>query len=294
MRELKDLHPAVSLLYFTAVLCFSCFIMHPVCLAISVLSALAYLGRLKGRKALRSVLYVLPASLLLGVVNPLFNHEGVTVLCYLPGGNPLTLESAVYGLCSALMLAAVILWFSCFGEVMTSDKLGCLFGKLAPALALVFSMTLRFVPRFKEKLSELDTAQKAMGKEAPSRGLFQKASYGITLLSALVSWALEGSVQTADSMRARGSGLSGKTSYSIFRMDRNDFLMLVLVLLLSADVIAGSLCGALSFSCFPKIRIGSTGALSFLFTAAYAFLCMLPIVLDLWEVKKWKALQSKI
>ncbi len=285
MRELKDLHPAVSFVYFAAVLCFSCFIMHPVCLALSALSALAYLVRLKGRKAFRSAVYVLPASLLLGIVNPLFNHEGVTVLCYLPGGNPLTLESAVYGILSALMLSAVILWFSCFGEVMTSDRLGCLFGKLAPALSLVFSMTLRFVPRFKEKLSELDTAQKAMGKEASSRGLFQKASYGITLLSALVTWALEGSVETADSMRARGSDLPGKTSYSTFRMGRSDLLTLALVLLLSAGVIAGSVCGALSFNCFPKIKAGSTGTLSFCIFAAYALLCMLPLLLDLSEVR---------
>jgi energy-coupling factor transport system permease protein len=37
-------------------------------------------------------------------LNPLFNHAGVTLLFYLPGGNPVTLESMVYGLAAATML----------------------------------------------------------------------------------------------------------------------------------------------------------------------------------------------
>ena len=36
---------------------------------------------------------LLPMLLLAAVVNPAFNHEGATLLTYLPSGNPLTLES---------------------------------------------------------------------------------------------------------------------------------------------------------------------------------------------------------
>lgn len=31
-------------------------------------------------------------------VNPAFSHEGRTILRYLPSGNPLTLESILYGI----------------------------------------------------------------------------------------------------------------------------------------------------------------------------------------------------
>ncbi|MBE7055615.1 MAG: energy-coupling factor transporter transmembrane protein EcfT, partial [Ruminococcaceae bacterium] len=46
---------------------------------------------------------MLPALLLMALINPAFNHEGVTILYYLPGGNPLTLESVYYGFLSATM-----------------------------------------------------------------------------------------------------------------------------------------------------------------------------------------------
>jgi energy-coupling factor transport system permease protein len=46
------------------------------------------------------------------------------------------------------MLAAVISWFSCYNAVMTSDKFVYLFGRVIPALSLILSMTLRFVPKF--------------------------------------------------------------------------------------------------------------------------------------------------
>ncbi len=44
-------------------------------------------------------------------MNLAFNHEGATILAYLPSGNPLTLESIAYGFAAAAMLAAVVLWF---------------------------------------------------------------------------------------------------------------------------------------------------------------------------------------
>ncbi len=66
--------------------------------------------------------------------NPAFNHEGATILAYLPSGNPLTLEFIVYGLSAAVMMASVILWFSCYNAVMTSDKFVYLFGRVIPAL----------------------------------------------------------------------------------------------------------------------------------------------------------------
>lgn len=43
---------------------------------------------------------------------------------------PLTLESIAYGCAAAVMLVAVLFWFSCYNEVMTSDKFMYLFGRI--------------------------------------------------------------------------------------------------------------------------------------------------------------------
>ena len=74
---------------------------------------------------------MLPAILLTALINPIFNHEGVTILGYLPSGNPVTQESVIYGICAALMIVSVICHFSCYNEVMTSDKFIYIFGKIS-------------------------------------------------------------------------------------------------------------------------------------------------------------------
>jgi energy-coupling factor transport system permease protein len=82
------------------------FFMHPVSLIISLTGALTYAIYLSGKKAVRfSLLYMLPMMVMAAVVNPAFNHEGMTILTYLPSGNPLTLESILYGIAAAMMLA---------------------------------------------------------------------------------------------------------------------------------------------------------------------------------------------
>lgn len=92
-------HPLVNFLFFALVLAYSMVLMHPVCLAVSLTGALVYAGELGGRRALAGHLkFALPVLLLAAIVNPAFNHAGITILTYLPSGNPLTLESILYGL----------------------------------------------------------------------------------------------------------------------------------------------------------------------------------------------------
>ena len=151
-RLFSGYHPTINFLYFALVLLCSMCLMHPVYLAISLTGALAYDIYLKGRKAVRfAVMGLLPMAALAALVNPAFNHEGATILTYLPSGNPLTMESMFY-VAAAVMLASVVLWFSSYNEVMTSDKFVYLFGRIIPALSLVLSMALRFIPKFKAQM----------------------------------------------------------------------------------------------------------------------------------------------
>ena len=157
----SDCHPAVNFLYFALVLAFSMTLMHPACLLISLTGACCYVARLCGLRELgRSARWLVPMALLAALVNPAFVHQGVTILTYLPTGNPLTLESILYGFAAALLLASVVLWFRCFSTVMTSDKFIYLFGRVIPALSLVLSMTLRFVPRFRRQFRAVSQAQR--------------------------------------------------------------------------------------------------------------------------------------
>ncbi|MCL2363015.1 MAG: energy-coupling factor transporter transmembrane protein EcfT, partial [Defluviitaleaceae bacterium] len=216
-------HPVVNLLFFTAVIGFSMFLMHPVALFISLICASSYAIYLNGKKALRmGLIIMLPMLIFTAVLNPLFNHQGGTILAYLPNGNPVTLESIVYGIAAATMLITVITWFSCFNKVIESDKIVYLFGRIIPALSLILAMSLRFVPRFRDQIKVVSNAQRCIGRDVSSGNVFKKARHGLKILSIMVTWALENAIDTADSMKARGYGLQGRSAFSIYSFDTRD------------------------------------------------------------------------
>ena len=288
-------HPAVNFLYFTLVLLFSMFFMHPACLGISLLCAFCYSVYLNGKKALRfNLKYMLPMLVVTALINPAFNHEGGTIITYLKDGNPLTLESITYGIAAAVMLITVICWFSCYNAVMTSDKFVYLFGRVIPSLSLILSMTLRFVPRFKAQLKVVSNAQRCVGRDVSNGSLLQRAKHGIRILSVMVTWALENAIETADSMKSRGYGLPGRTAFSIYRFDRRDKSAMLFLLLCGGYIISGALLGGLYWRYFPTMKgVGLTPypvSLHF----CYLTLGLTPVVINIKEDRKWKAIQSKI
>ena len=284
-------HPIINFLYFVLVLVFTMFFMHPISLVISLLSALAYSVCLNGTKAVRfSLTAILPMMLIAAVVNPIFNHEGATILTYLPSDNPLTLESMAYGVASAFMLAGVITWFSCYSAVMTSDKFVYLFGRVIPALSLVLSMTLRFVPKFKAQLQVVSEAQSCVGRDTANGSLLQRAKNGITILSILVTWSLENAIETADSMKSRGYGLPGRTAFSIYRFDGRDKLALLWLLFCGGYIILGWALGGLCWWYYPIISGELAGIFPISLQLVYLALCLTPVIMNRMEVRKWKRL----
>ena len=295
MNEFKTYHPIVNFIYFVFVIGFSCFFMHPVCLCISLACGFTYSVMLKGRKAIKTnLIYMLPMVVMMALINPAFNHEGITVIAYLPSGNPLTLESIIYGLCAAIMIVSVICHFSCYNEIMTSDKFIYLFGKIIPAMSLIISMTLRFVPRFASQLKVVTNAQRCMGHDVSHGSIIKRAKNGINILSIMTTWSLENAIETADSMKSRGYGIPGRTAFSIFNFDKRDRKALICILLLGIYTLVGNLMGGMKFTYFPSIKSSDISVFGISVFLAYLLLCMCPIIIEIWEVSRWKALRSKI
>ena len=263
--------------------------LHPAALMISLTGAFVWSAYLGGRKTLRfNLLGMLPIMLLAALINPAFNHEGGTILTYLPTGNPLTLESLLYGAAAAGMLVTVLLWFSCYNKVMTSDKFVYLFGRVIPALSLVLSMTLRFVPKFRAQLGVVSNAQKCVGRDVSNGSPIQRARHGIRILSIMVTWALENAIETADSMKSRGYGLHGRTAFSIYRFDGRDQAALWWIVGLGCFILSMALAGGFYSRYFPTFRVAPWNAWSLSGLLAYALLCATPLIIDLWEERKWR------
>lgn len=290
-------HPIVNFIYFLFVIGFSMFLMHPVCLIVSFVSGFIYSAILKGEGTVKNnLLMTVPLMIAMAFINPAFNHKGVTILTYLPGGNPLTLESMAYGVAAAVMIAAVICWFSCYNSIMTSDKFVYLFGRIIPALSLVFSMALRFVPKFAAQIKEVANAQKCIGRDISQKdcGLIKRLKYGLNIISIMITRSLEDGIETSDSMRARGYGLPGRTAFSVFKFEKRDLYSLLLILTCGIITITSSVTQNMGYSYFPYMRASKTGAFSVISYVAYFVLCVYPMICDIKEEVKWKALKSKI
>ena len=286
-------HPIINFLYFGFVLVFTMFFMHPACLAVSLASAVTYSVYLRGRKAVRfSLTFMLPMMLLAALMNPAFNHEGVTILAYLPTGNPLTLESITYGIAAAVMLAAVVIWFTCYNEVMTSDKFVYLFGRIIPALSLVLSMTLRFVPKFTSQIKVVSEAQRCIGRDVSEGSIIHRAKNGLTILSIMVTWSLENAIETADSMKSRGYGLPGRSAFSIYRFDSRDKTALIWLLFCGGYILSGWLAGGVYWRYYPTMQGVSLSPFPISFMLVYLALCLTPVILNVREDRIWAQLRK--
>ena len=288
-------HPLVNFLYFALVLLGAMLLQHPVCQAISLIGAISCFCTFGGEKPGGFRLwYALALFAVTAAVNPAFSHEGRTILRYLPSGNPLTLESILYGIGAGLTLCTALVWFSCYTRVMTSDKFVYLFGRIVPALSLVLSMTLRFVPRFSAQARRVSKAQAAVGNDMHTGSLLHRIKCALMVFSILVTWSLENAVDTADSMRARGYGLPGRSAFSIFTLTKRDKALLAALSLLGVIVAAGYFSGALSWRYYPSCKgagLTWTSALCWLSDLA---LNLIPVILDGKEAAVCRRLQSQI
>lgn len=283
-------HPFINFFYFGLVLVFAMCLMHPVCLGVSLFSAAAYAVCLNGRKAVKMILAaMLPMLLFTALVNPAFSHEGATILTFLPSGNPLTLESILYGVAAAAMLVSVILWFSCYTEVMTSDKFVYLFGRIIPALSLILSMALRFVPKFRAQLHTISDAQRCLGRDVSKGSMLSRISKAVTITSILITWAMENAIETADSMKSRGYGLPGRTAFSIYRFDERDKNMLWWLAGCGAFLMVAWLTGGFYWNYYPTLRGAPAAPLTVLYWGVYLALCLTPVMVDYRDGRYWKS-----
>ena len=288
-------HPLVNFLYFTLVLVFSMVLRHPLDQGVSLLCACIYAVQAEGQRAVLFCLkWCLPVFLLTALFNPAFSHEGVTILLYLPTGNPLTLESILYGVSAGVLLVTVMVWFMNSSRVITSDKFIYLFGRVIPALSLVLSMTLRFIPKFKSQLAAVVEAQRSIGRDISQGSLLRRMKLAVSVLSIMITWALENAMDTADSMKGRGYGLPGRTAFSIYRLDDRDKSALAFLLLCAFCLVMGTAASAFSFRYYPGIRAGARTPLALSFQLVYAALCAMPILLNAFEERKWKSIHSKM
>ena len=189
---------------------------------VAALFALAIgVGLRRMRGVLTGVALIAAFAVLLNFVSA---HLGSTVLFALPDqipalGGPYTLEALAFGATGGLTVGAAILAAAPFSLLLAShevmDALPAALSRSGAAIAA----SLNLVPAVAASFVQVTEAQRLRGWRPRGPRSWSEIVVPVVLTS------VEGSIQLAESMEARGFGSGRRTSVRPVRMQRDDWLL---------------------------------------------------------------------
>jgi len=284
-------HPAVNLIYFVCVITGMISFVHPVYLAISFLCAFIYSIKRRGGKGAVFDLAMIPAAVLYGAYYASYHHFGLTELSVNFVGNRMTLESAVYGLVTGLIITGVVIWSTCVFSVFTTDKVVYLFGAAMPRLGLMLSIILRIVPRTLAEAGKLNAARRGIGRGTDQGNILRRILNTASIFSMLITWIIGAFTRMSDSMSSRGSTLKGRTAFSIYRFDHRDRLYLIAMFFFITVTMAGYMLRQTVMVYDPRLVWTPLTWMSYIFYTAYALFCLMPFLLEVYT--EWSFERSR-
>ena len=161
-------------------------------------------------------------------------------------------------------------------------------------------MILRFIPKMTKHGKDTLEANQALngvkrqdeGKtiKAKIKNLKDKFKEEAKIFSIITTWSLENSVDTADSMRARGYGTGKRTSYNNYRFTVRDGIILLWSIVLTIATIVALHNEIIITYYYPTIRIKN----DVMAYVIFGLLCLTPVLINIWETLRWNRLKSKI
>ena len=174
----------------------------------------------------------------------------------LAGSVRITLEALVYSLSMVVRLLAVISAFSVFTLTVNPDDILVMMLKfrLPQKIAMLMTLSLRFVPVLLQDAVRIGDSQKSRGLDYNSGNLPVRIKKRSVLLLALLESSLERTVQIAESMEARAFGSTRqRTSYNNTALDKTDIGLLVILLFAFTLTVLCLFTGEFSFSYYPAL-----------------------------------------
>lgn len=293
-RGLRGFHPIVSFLYFCFGLLLLTLEQHPVFLAVNSLFLAGYFffhewG--KGRLRLGGTSLFLPLFFFL--LNPLFNHRGTHVLFYF-AQKPIMLEAIIQGLMMGLTLLGLLLLMRLFNFLLPSDRFLYLFSRFFPQWALLTMLSLRFIPLFTQRLTEIELVQRSKGRSPMEGRLINRVKAAMPFVQILLSWSLEEALQTADSMAARGYGITKRSRYHPYLFRKKDAFLIVVFGGLFAANVFGWWLGDSVLAISPVLESMALAGREWAFLLLSVLYFGLPLIIDGGERLRWVYLKQKI
>lgn len=276
MRAFSEHNPIAIFVHFMLTIIIAMFIQNPIILLLALFGSILYYAVTFRKISAKTLIFWILLFLLISLINPIFSHKGETVLLFI-NGKAITLEALFYGINNGIMILAVMIWFLVFSEIMTSDKVMYIFGKFSPRLALLISMSLRYIPLYRQRASIINNAQKTMSLYKESN-IVDNVKGGMRVTSSLITWSLETSVDTADSFAARGGELKHRSSFSLFKFRKNDVVLIIISIVLFSAVISAQAVGVLSVDYYASGNFFSKLSFEIIAIMAYSAYFILSVI----------------
>jgi len=220
---------------------------------VAALGALAAgIGLRRLRALLVGVALIAAFAVLLNFVSA---HIGSTVLFALPAGipalgGPYTLEALAYGASGALTISAAILAAAPFSLMLKThevmDALPAAFSRTGVAIAAALNL----VPAVAASFVEVGEAQRLRGWHPRGPRSWAEVIVPVVLTS------VEGSIQLAESMEARGFGSGARTSFRSAAMAGSDWLLVAASAVAALGFVASQSLGwAADWAPYPTLTL---------------------------------------
>lgn len=292
MSEMKSMHPLPVFLCMAGVITFTAFAMDPIISLLSFVSVVWMHVVAEKRYTLKEIVMMTGGYLVIALVNPLFSHNGATVLFFL-NGNAITLEAVLYGLHISFMIMTVLLWGRILSDYLTSDIILYLVARVSGKAALLLSLVLRLIPAYIRQFKERYAVQRSIGLFGAG-SLYEQIKGGLLLFSGLVTWAMEHSVETADSMLAREYGIGRRSNYHTYRFGASDLFLFALILLTGSAIAVGNVCMPECFTFYPNILFEVKEAGSVFYYMMFALLAgIMPAAVTIGRLR-WNYYERRI
>lgn len=284
----RGCHPFVVFFYYLCVGFLAMYFNHPVFLLAACLLLFGTNLAHGGGKALRKWIPSLGGmSVAIIVLNPLLNSRGTHIFFYFRG-KQVTLEATMYGVVMALSIVMILLMFISFNSILNGNKFLFIFSSILPRTAFLTMLAIRFVPLLKRRLDEISDVQRIKGTTLSTGTLWERAKNGMTMLQILLTWSLQESMDTADSMKSRGYGMGKRSPYNPYRMDKRDKGWLMTLSILLAVCATGGMLGYGKIIIYPALGTLHLYLLDWNLLFCMMLLLSFPLLVEGREQLKWK------
>ena len=235
---MNRIHPVMVFIYYFSSIILLVMVNSPFYSIELMIFAMISYKRNNNKSLLRFIIAAIPVLLLCMLINPLFNHRGVSLLFYL-GDMRITLEAVFFGMHMAIMLLTAYLLFANFGTYANSKRIMQVFAKAFPNFSLLFSMTVKNIPEFFNKFKRMSDLH----------------SNKIKVLNSLISLSLEEGIEKSLSMKAKAYNSGKRSVYNQRKIKKRDILYLLYNIILFVIIAYISLKGEYNIQYFPSIKI---------------------------------------